>query len=387
MDWNRGHVIGHGSSATVSIATSSNTGDCFAVKSAEISQSELLQREQRILSSLSSPYIVSYKGCDVTREKNRVFYNLFMEYMPFGTLLQTIHRHGGQIEEPAMACYTRQVLQGLEYLHSNGLVHCDIKGTNILIGEDGAKIADFGCAKRINELEETPAEPIRGTPMFMAPEVARGEEQGCPCDIWSLGCTVIEMATGISPWLNVVDPVSVLYRIAYSGDVPEIPVFLSEEAKDFLGKCLKRNPKERWTANQLLKHPFLGNAKQIQESNSSSPTGILDQGFWNSVEEPESLGNLIHTSFENSPSDRIRKLALISGEPSWTWNEGWITTRGNDEVEASSTEELERSNDSCRVSRFICEDCKCKEFSVRIGSSNFERCIDEMIFPAMSDFL
>ncbi|XP_061350630.1 mitogen-activated protein kinase kinase kinase 18-like [Gastrolobium bilobum] len=394
MEWNRGFIIGHGSSATVYLATSSYSSDVSAVKSAELSslsRLEQLQREQRILSSLSSPYIVTYKGCDITKENNKLFYNLFMEYMPSGTLSQAARR---RLKEPVIAHYTRQVLQGLEYLHSNGVVHCDIKGSNILIGEDGAKIGDFGCAKRV---ADTAAAPISGTPMFMAPEVARGEEQGYPCDVWSLGCTVVEMATGFGPWPNVEDPVSVMYRVAYSDELPEIPGFLSEEAKDFLGKCFRRNPMERLTASQLLKHPFLGefnfNVKQIQGSNSGSPTSILEHGFWNSVEEPEWFnGNLVKMSSENSPAGRIRSLAVCSGDPNWTWDdENWITTRDN---EISSTcnngldlDELEKSNIRSKISCCFCEDYKCKDVSVVVNSLNFERGITEMLLTSTLDCL
>ncbi|TKY66987.1 Mitogen-activated protein kinase kinase kinase A [Spatholobus suberectus] len=381
MEWQRGHTIGHGSSATVSTATCRS--GIFAVKSSELPLSEPLKREQKILSSLSSPYVVTYKGCDITMENNKLLFNLFMEYMPFGTLAQATRRHGGQLEEPAMARYTRQIVQGLEYLHSKGLVHCDIKGANILIGEDGAKIGDFGCAKSAAD----EAAPVGGTPMFMAPEVARGEEQGCVSDIWSLGCTVIEMATGGAPWPNVADPFSVLYHIAYSSEVPEIPCFLSEEAKDFLGKCLRRNPQERWTASEVLKHPFIGKLrfnsnKEVLGSNSGSPTSVLEQGFWSCVEESESVGNLVHTSgFEIAAAGRVRKLALCSGVPCWARHhdddENWITTRGNGrgaEVEGFgncgagtasashgvSQQELVKSNFSGRISGHACQDHNCR---------------------------
>ncbi|KAF3652642.1 putative mitogen-activated protein kinase kinase kinase A-like [Capsicum annuum] len=141
MDWTRGH----GSSAAVSVAKSRLSGEVFAVKSVELSKSQLLQKEPKILSKLSSPYIISYNGYDVTKEDDRLMFNLMIEYMSYGTLTDEIRKQGGRINEP-------------------------------LIGWVDQVERDGGAT-----------EPISGTPMFMAPEVARGEEQGCPCDIWSLG--------------------------------------------------------------------------------------------------------------------------------------------------------------------------------------------------------
>ncbi|WVZ00826.1 hypothetical protein V8G54_026895 [Vigna mungo] len=395
MEWTRGFIIGRGSSATVYTATSAHSSTVAAVKTAELSPSNLekLQREQRILSSLFSPHVVAYKGCNTTEENNTLWFNLFMEYMPFGTLSQEIRRHAGRLSEPTIVNYVRQLLQGLEYLHNKGVVHCDIKGSNILIGEDGAKIGDFGCAKLWNE---SPVAAIGGTPMFMAPEVARGEEQGYPADVWALGCTVVEMATGFAPWPNLEDPVTVLYRVAYSNEVPEIPSFLSEEARDFLGKCFRRNPKERWNCSQLLKHPFVGefnsNDKEIQQSNSCSPTSILEQSFWNSVEEAECVsdpGNVIQIkSSDESPKGRIRRLALCSGDPIWELNdENWITTRGS-EAGASSCEGLDLDVVNIRISDYFCDDYyKCSDVSVEVGSFNFEGGVDEMVIPSTYEFL
>lgn len=327
MEWTRGHAVGRGSTATVYVATSRQSGEVSAVKSVEISKSKFLQREKEILSSLDSPYIVRYRGFDITNEKNRVIYNLFMEYVPGGTLTDAVRKQGGEVEEPMIGFYTRQILQGLDYLHSNGIVHCDIKRENVLIGERGAKIADFGCAKRMG------SDQIGGTPLFMAPEVARGEEQGMPADIWALGCTVIEMATGRSPWPELSDPVSALYHIGFSGQSPTIPCFLSEEAKDFLSNCLRREPTERWTAKQLLKHAFLNpefnsGGKGIKES--ESPTSILDQGLWASLVESDNPGDLMNQSCSNSPGERIGRLTTISEGPNWNWDESWISVRSND---------------------------------------------------------
>ncbi|KAL8195363.1 hypothetical protein R6Q57_025766 [Mikania cordata] len=332
MRWTRGHVLGHGSSATVSAATSS-TGEVFAVKSAIVSRSETLQREQQFLSILNSPYIVTYKGCDITKENKKFMYNLLIQYMPGGTVVDAIKtRDCARPNELQISNYTRQVIQGLVYLHSNGIVHCDIKGANLLVDENGVKIADFGCAKWANE-----SVPVRGTPMFMAPEVARGEEQGFAADVWALGCVVIEMATGFSPWLNVDDPVSVLYKIAYSGESPNIPEDFSDLAKDFISKCLIQDPKVRWGATELLKHPFIVrfDCNNDQDLWAESPTGILDQYVWNSIGESQSV--CADSSQPSCSSFSLRqRIEQLEGNPDranrrWKIEEeiNWMTIRSN----------------------------------------------------------
>ncbi|WOH03206.1 hypothetical protein DCAR_0522602 [Daucus carota subsp. sativus] len=334
MEWRRGQTIGRGSSATVSMASCCGSGEVFAVKSVELSHSEWLQREEKFLCSMSSPYIVSYRGSDITSENNRLMYNLKLEYVAAGTLSDVIRRKGRGLDEAMIRCYTQQILRGLEYLHLSGVAHCDIKGTNILIGEAGAKIADLGCAMRVDQKSDLTA-TFGGTPMFMAPEVARGEEQGFAADIWALGCTIIEMATGNSPWPNHSDPMSILYQIAYSGKTPDVPEYLSCQAKDFVSKCLKRDPAERWTVKQLLRHPFLEHLSYVKNQNqfsdTNSPTSILDQGVWNSVEEePETSADVfdLQTRYLSSgPDQRITQLST-SRVPNWTCEETWITIRG-----------------------------------------------------------
>ena len=310
----------------------------------------MLQREKSFLSRLSCDRIVKYLGSDITceGEGDTTLYNVFMEYVSGGALSDEIRRRGdGLDDEGRIRLYTRQILLGLEYLHGNGVVHCDIKSENVLIREDGAVIADLGCAKSVQGNGGGGGgggSVFYGTPVFMAPEVARGEEQGFPADIWALGCTVIEMATGCNPWPEVNDAVSAVYRIGFSGDVPETPMWLSENGRDFLDKCLRRNPRERWTAKELLKHPFLEeglmetNSKQvIREFAMKSPTSVLDdQGFfWDSLEAPATSSVLPHIgSSSNSPAERIQRLnqsATSSGSnlPNWSWDEDWVTVRSN----------------------------------------------------------
>ncbi|KAK4749773.1 hypothetical protein SAY87_027222 [Trapa incisa] len=349
MEWTRGPCIGCGSSAAVFIARFHSSGEILAVKSADLHRCVTLQHEQRILSSLSCPYIVSYKGCDITMESCEHLYNLFLEYLPGGTLADEVRKRGGKLDEAAIVRYGRQIMLGLDHLHSRGLVHCDIKGQNILMGEDGAKIADFGLAKWADQA----ARSCCGTPAFMAPEVARGEGQSWAADIWAFGCTVIEMATGRLPWSDADDsacggPVSALYRIGFSEWLPEIPGNLSAQAKDFLEKCLRRNPEDRWTASQLLNHPFLTEPTglsvpiECSVSDSNSPTSVLDVGLWGStVTESEFTGIYssrctVSGSTQEPPlSSRIGHLAVaVEGTwgraPNWRWDdENWVAVRGN----------------------------------------------------------
>ncbi|KAI3828043.1 hypothetical protein L1987_02137 [Smallanthus sonchifolius] len=313
MGWTRGHVLRRGSFATVYTATSAATSEVLAVKSIVLSQSKNLQREQQFLSILTSPYVVTYKGCDITKENNNFMYNLLMQYMPEGTLI------GARLNESEISNYTKQIIQGLEYIHANGIVHCDIKGANLLVGKSGVKIADFGCAKWASE------------PMFMAPEVALGEEQGFAADIWALGCVVIEMATCGSPWLNVNDPTSVLYKIAFSGKSPCIPGGFSSQAKDFMSKCLIWDPKARWGTTELLRHPFIEliDCNIGQDLWSSSPISVLDPYVWCSTEESRSTGtdSIQPMCSSYSLRQRIEHLKGNSDTEKWRWGWGW--TNGN----------------------------------------------------------
>ena len=347
MECTRGPTIGYGATSTVYLAIDKNSGELFAVKSSDLSCSHFLRKEQSFLSKLSSSHIVKYLGFFVD-QNNFPTYNLCMEYVSGGTLFDVIRLRGGKLDESLIKFYTYQILQGLDYLHGKGLAHCDIKSRNILVGEDGLKIADLGCAKLvervdwIEDLDEVALSKFSGTPVFMAPEVARGEEQGSEADIWALGCTIIEMATGSGPWPEMSDPVMGLYRIGYSDQVPEVPSWFSEEGKDFLSKCLKRDSKERWSAKELLSHPFLQvlESQLEQKVETTSPNGVLDKDLWDLMEvfestsqEPEFEG-----SFSNNAAERIKILiggtfSCLLNEPNWSWSEDWFTVRSNNDFE------------------------------------------------------
>ncbi|KAK9031407.1 hypothetical protein V6N11_032789 [Hibiscus sabdariffa] len=324
--WTRGRTIGRGSTATVSVAIDNHSDHVFAVKSSELSQSECLRREQRILSTLSCPQIVAYKGCDISFENGKLLYNLFMEYAPNGTVTDAIQKHGGgRLDEATIRAYTRGILSGLQFLHGNGIVHCDIKGRNILVTDDGVKIADFGCARKADGL-------ISGTPLYMAPEVARGDQQGFAADVWALGCTVIEMVTGTTPWPDIgEDPLSALYRIGFSSDVPEIPSNISKQGKDFLTECLKREPGKRWSATELLEHDFVKEsnftAKETNGSPLETPTSVLNKQLWDTIQRKPCL-------YTKCLMKRVRLLVEEDVFPSemsdWGLGEDWLTVRSNE---------------------------------------------------------
>ena len=152
----------------------------------------------------------------------------------------------------------------MQYLHSNQIIHRDIKGANILVDDKGViKLADFGASKKIEEIVAQAGAgdsvaSLKGTVYWMAPEVIKQSGYGRQADIWSVGCTVIEMATGRPPWSDAfTDQVSALFTIAASDEMPGMPSYLSDDGKDFLAQCFKRNPKERPNATKLLQHPWL----------------------------------------------------------------------------------------------------------------------------------
>jgi mitogen-activated protein kinase kinase kinase 17/18 len=320
-EWTRGPAIGRGSSATVSLAVDRRTGAVFAVKSVDASRAGELRWEHSILTALSSAHVVRCLGigsdCD-----------LFLEYAAGGSLADEIKRRGagGACEEGLIRSRARDVLRSLAHAHAAGVAHCDVKARNVLVGADGrAILADFGCARIIGDNKLGRG---GGTPMFMAPEAARGGEQGPAADVWALGCTVIEMATGGAPWWpRFEDPMAALRHVAVSGEAPECPAWMSEDARDFLSRCFRRDPAERWTAEQLLRHPFVATADSNSAPNPIvaekelivSPKSVLDQEalLWD-----DSTASTV-------PTDRVGQLAAGRAPPEWTWDASWIAVHGD----------------------------------------------------------
>lgn len=159
----------------------------------------------------------------------------------------------------------KQLLAGLDYLHENKIIHKDIKGANILVDTNGiVKLSDFGCSKIIEKtltlyLKEHKNNGIQGSIPWMAPEVIRQTKYGRKSDIWSFGCTILEMVTGKQPWFgyNFDNPIAAIMKIGLSDEIPEIPEHLSVNLKGFIQECLQRDPQKRSSVNTLLNHQYL----------------------------------------------------------------------------------------------------------------------------------
>lgn len=176
--------------------------------------------------------------------------------------LHTICKNFGKFPENLVALYMAQVLNGLLYLHEQGVIHRDIKGANILTTKEGlVKLADFGVATRKdNGLHES---SVVGTPYWMAPEVIELSGATTASDIWSLGCTVIELLDGKPPY-HKLQPMPALFRIV-NDDHPPLPEGASPAVRDFLMQCFQKDPNLRVSARKLLKHPWILSAKRSDE--------------------------------------------------------------------------------------------------------------------------
>ncbi|XP_062190998.1 mitogen-activated protein kinase kinase kinase NPK1-like isoform X2 [Phragmites australis] len=278
--WRKGDLIGSGAFGQVYLGMNLDSGELIAVKQVLIGSSNAtrekaqahvreLEDEVKMLKNLSHPNIVRYIG--TACEENTL--NILLEFVPGGSIQSLLGRLGS-FPEAVIRKYTKQLLHGLEYLHRNGIIHRDIKGANILVDNKGCiKLADFGASKQVEKLATaTAAKTMKGTPYWMAPEVIVGSGHNCSADIWSVGCTVIEMATGKPPWSHEYQEVSLLYYVGTTKSHPPIPEHLSPEAKDFLLKCLQKEPEMRSAASTLLQHPFItGGLEDLCQLNHAAP--------------------------------------------------------------------------------------------------------------------
>ncbi|CAN6582891.1 unnamed protein product [Malus baccata var. baccata] len=262
--WQKGKLIGRGTFGSVYLATNRETGALCAMKEVDLIPDDpkaaecirQLEQEIKVLRTLKHPNIVQYYGSEMTDDH---FY-IYLEYVHPGSINKYVQDHIGVMTESVVRNFTRHILSGLAFLHNTKTVHRDIKGANLLVDASGVvKLADFGMAKLLNGQSYNLS--LKGSPYWMAPEVIRAAMQNnadpdlaLAVDIWSLGCTVIEMFNGKPPWSDFTGP-QAMFKVLNT--IPDIPETLSAEGKDFLQWCFRRNPMERLSASDLLEHPFV----------------------------------------------------------------------------------------------------------------------------------
>eukprot|EP00747_Dinoflagellata_sp_TGD_P001255 gnl/TRDRNA2_/TRDRNA2_101735_c0_seq1.p1 gnl/TRDRNA2_/TRDRNA2_101735_c0~~gnl/TRDRNA2_/TRDRNA2_101735_c0_seq1.p1 ORF type:complete len:354 (-),score=55.66 gnl/TRDRNA2_/TRDRNA2_101735_c0_seq1:103-1164(-) len=219
--------------------------------------------EINTLKRLKHPRIVRYHGCFRSDRDDDPALLIFLEFMPSGSIAAVLKKFGaygmGLVRK-----YTRQILEGLEFLHSEKIIHRDVKGANILIdGHGDAKLADFGACRELEALHSTITggmKSIHGSVFWMAPEVMK-YRAGRRSDIWSMGCTCIEMITAEPPWpalrVEKLSLTEALRRIVDGPELPSLPEKIPSDCRQFLECVLVRDHTRRPYASDLLKHRFI----------------------------------------------------------------------------------------------------------------------------------
>ena len=240
--------------------------DLYSISNDNISS---IEGEINLLKNLDHPNIVKYIEC--IRTKSHI--NLILEYVENGSLHQMV-KQSGKMGEHLVFIFVKQILEGLAYLHNQGIIHRDIKGANLLLTKNGiVKLADFGYSI-LNDKNKVNS--IVGTACFMAPEVIEQKGNISPkCDIWSLGCTIVQLLTTKPPYYEF-EPMAAMFRIV-TDDCPPIPTDISDFLRDFLLKCFTKDPLKRPNAKDLLLHPWITtpNKKLVKKFINENNNGII----------------------------------------------------------------------------------------------------------------
>ncbi|ORX91461.1 hypothetical protein K493DRAFT_50780 [Basidiobolus meristosporus CBS 931.73] len=323
-DYQLGDRIGKGAFGSVYRGLNLHNGEVVAIKQIKLTnipstELDVIMMEIDLLKKLKHQNIVKYGGFIKTEDH----LNIILEYCENGSL-KTISKRFGKFPENLVAVYVTQVLEGLFYLHEQGVIHRDIKCANILSTKDGkVKLADFGVATIAHRKDSS----VVGSPYWMAPEVIELSGATTASDIWSVGCTVVEMLEGDPPYYSL-SPMPALFRIVQD-EHPPLPEGASSGVKDFLMQCFQKDQNLRVSAKKLLKHPWIQSVlkRSVFRSQVSSKfdEDVRSVQLWNAaLKETYSSPRVNMNS-----SERRKKFAATYRSPEDM--DGGIPTRPNAE--------------------------------------------------------
>lgn len=309
--WTIGSRIGVGSFGVVHVGMNKRNGSLMAVKSIPMKPEIMtdVRREIELLKTLNHTNIVRYYGAEI----NGSDLHIFQEWVAGGSVTDLLSKFG-PFSFSVIQVYAEQILRGLEYLHSNDILHRDIKGSNILVSDEGiVKLADFGGSKKIAELNSDMmmSMTMRGTPYFMAPEVFE-QKYSSKADVWAFACVLYQMATAMAPWkhLGFNSPFVLCRHLQTTDGPPALPRTLPatnghllNHFLAILGRCFCRIPFERPGVSELLHDSFFLEKDYFSDEENSEGPGLFSPEVVRTGEglQPSPISKRGHMKVISSP--------------------------------------------------------------------------------------
>lgn len=307
-DFKVGNLLGKGSFAGVYRAESIHTGLEVAIKMIDkkamykAGMVQRVQNEVKIHCQLKHPSILELYN--YFEDNNYVY--LVLEMCHNGEMNRFLKNRRKPFSENEARHFMHQIITGMLYLHSHGILHRDLTLSNLLLTRNmNIKIADFGLATQLKMPHEKHY-TLCGTPNYISPEIATRSAHGLESDIWSLGCMFYTLLIGRPPFDT--DTVKNTLNKVVLADY-EMPTFLSREAKDLIHQLLRRNPADRLSLSSILDHPFISRNSSTKSKDLGTVEDSIDSGH---ATISTAVTASSSTSISGSLFDRRR---LLIGQP------------------------------------------------------------------------